>query len=473
MKFINRESELGELERLQTLAKARLFTTLIFGPRRVGKTELVKQFARRRKHIHFFVYEGKTASAILEEFEKELKAKGVISEEVKLENLDSFIRLLFRECGGYCIVFDEIQFMRRIYPAFFSVLQREIDEHQRFPAHFIFLGSTVGLIKKIFEDMKSPLYGRMKSTIALRPFDYATTRLFLRELGYSKEEDFVRFYSIFGGFPKYYIAMEDYELGGKDPLEVMGFLFFRHNAPLRDEVQSVLRQEFGAGKSYYYHILEAIASGHTKLNEIASHVGSTSTAIMPFIHDLLHYYEIIERKHFAGEKGRRTFYQIKSPIFAFWFRYIYPNMGMFEREEYGQLVKEFRLTANSFFGKGFERVCTEALVRLNGQGKLPFTFTEVGPYLGYYRDRGVRKTFELDALAMDKAATKMLFCEMKWKDGLDAHAVLGGLRAKAAYVQRKGDREESYAIFAKSFKRKIEEPGLFLYDLDDIRRIFS
>ena len=77
---------------------------------------------------------------------------------------------------------------------------------------FIFLGSVVGLVKKVFEDLKSPLYGRMKNKINLFQLNYKAVREMMSYLDYSNEEDYISFYCIFGGFPKYYVTMEDYEL---------------------------------------------------------------------------------------------------------------------------------------------------------------------------------------------------------------------------------------------------------------------
>ena len=474
MKFIDREAELEELERVQKLAERGLFVSLIFGPRRVGKTELVKQFEKNKKYLHFFVYEGKTEAAIKMEFERELKEKKVLKHEVEFSDLDALVRFIFKECTGHVVVFDEVQYMRNIYPAFFSVLQHEIDENQETPLHLVFLGSVVGLIKKIFEDLKSPLYGRVKSTIHVKPFNYGQARLFLKSLGYKKEEDFVKFYSIFGGFPKYYVAIDDYAMNGKDFLEVLKFFFFRENAPFREEVQSILRQEFGRGKSHYYSILEAISTGHTKLSEISSYMKSVPTAITPFVSDLLDYYEIIEKVQRAGDrKGRKSVYLIKSPLFRFWFRYVYPNIGWFERGEYGRVVNEIKNTLNSFVGVGFERVCVEALRELDGRGELPMKFENIGPYWGKRRKNGGREEFEIDAVALNERTADIMFCEFKWREKVDARKVLAELREKAGFVDwRVGRRREHYAVFAKSFREKIKEPGLLLVDLGDLKRIF-
>jgi len=475
VKFIDREEELEELERAQRLAARRLFVTLIFGQRRVGKTELVKQFEKGKKHLHFFVYEGKTEEAIREDFEKEMKEKGVLRPEVSIPSLDELVRFIFREGRGYVVVFDEVQNMRNIYPAFFSVLQREIDENPDTPLHLILLGSVIGLVKVLFEDAKSPLYGRVKSVIRLKPFRYRQVRLFLKALGYRREEDFVRFYSVFGGLPKYYVAIDDYAMNGKDIFEVLKFFFFRDNAPFREEIQGILRQEFGRGKSYFYSLLEAVATGHTKLTEISSYMKSAPTSITPFLSDLLDYYEIIERVPRAGdERGRKSVYLIKSPLFRFWFRYVYPNIGWLERGEYGRILEELKRTFNSFVGMGFERVCVEALEEMSRRNELPIKFETIGPYWGKLRRGGQRVEFEIDAVALNGRTGEILFAECKWQEGVDAAKVLRELREKAGFVEwRRGRRKEYYAVFAKSFRRRVREPGVLLFDLEELRRIFD
>jgi AAA+ ATPase superfamily predicted ATPase len=475
VRFIDREEELEELERAQRLAAERLFTTLIFGQRRVGKTELVKQFEKGRRYLHFFVYEGKTKEAIREDFEKEMKEKGVLRPEVSIPSLDELLRFIFRECREYVVVFDEVQNMRNIYPAFFSVLQREIDENPDTPLHLILLGSVIGLVKVIFEDMKSPLYGRVKSIIRLRPFRYRQVRLFLKALGYRREEDFIRFYSVFGGLPKYYVAIDDYAMNGKDILEILEFFFFRENAPFREEVQGILRQEFGRGKSYFYSLLEAIATGHTRLSEISSFTKSAPTSITPFLSDLLEYYEIIEKVPRAGdEKGRKSVYLIKSPLFRFWFRYVYPNIGLLERGEHGRILEEVKRTFDSFIGLGFERVCVEVLEEMNRRDELPFKFESIGPYWGKLKRGGERAEFEIDAVALNGKTNEILFVECRWQDKVDAERVLRELREKSGFVEwRKGRRKEHYAIFARSFKEKVKEPGVMMVDLEDMKQVLD
>jgi len=51
MKFINRERELNALEKLWNKREAQL--VVIYGKRRIGKTELIKQFIKNKPHLYF------------------------------------------------------------------------------------------------------------------------------------------------------------------------------------------------------------------------------------------------------------------------------------------------------------------------------------------------------------------------------------------------------------------------------------
>ena len=66
MRFYDREKELDELERVRKLTGRSLHFTVISGRRRIGKTELVKQFCKGKKSIYFFVGR-KNPSLLLED----------------------------------------------------------------------------------------------------------------------------------------------------------------------------------------------------------------------------------------------------------------------------------------------------------------------------------------------------------------------------------------------------------------------
>lgn len=59
-----------------------------------------------------------------------------------------------------------------------------------------------------------------------------------------------------------------------------------------------------------------------------------------------------------------------------------------------------------------------------------------------------------------------MFAECKWQENVNARKILAELKEKAKFVQWNNEkRNEHYTIFAKSFKQKIKEPDLTLFEL--------
>jgi AAA+ ATPase superfamily predicted ATPase len=79
------------------------------------------------------------------------------------------------------------------------------------------------------------------------------------------------------------------------------------------------------------------------------------------------------------------------------------------------------------------------------------------------------KDKEIDIVALNDQTKEILFAECKWQDKVDARKVLGNLMEKTKDVKLL-KRKEIYAIFAKSFKEKFKEPGVLLFDLDDLKK---
>lgn len=443
--------------------------------RRVGKTELIKEFSKNKESIYFFVYDNKTSKALLSEYEDELKRNKIIDPLVRLETWENFVDILFEKCRGRIVIFDEFHNFREIYPTIFSVLQRKFDDNKDIPILMLFSGSIIGMTKRTFEDLKAPLYGRVKTKIKLAPLSYKDTRTMLNILGHKNESDVVEFFSIFGGIPKYYVAIEDFDLNGKPLMDVLTYLFLRENAPFGYEVLDVLRQEFGKKKGTYYTILEAIATGHTKLNEIATYAGRNMTSITRYLNDLTDKYEMVGRIVPVTEdpgKTRKGTYTINNPVIAFWFRYIHKNITLFEGKNFSEIIDIINKDLRSYEGKGFEIVGREFFTELNKISMLPFKFSKIGTWWGPYRVGEEKRIAEIDIVALNDQIKEILFIECKWQDKVDAKKILAELKQKTKYVKWNNDRRrEHYAIFARSFKDKFNGSDVLLFDLNDLEKM--
>ncbi|MFZ2455321.1 MAG: ATP-binding protein [Candidatus Altiarchaeia archaeon] len=465
MEFINRVNELKELEEIYRLSGNMLFSVLVYGQRRIGKTLLVKKFITERKHLYFFVYDNKASSALLNEFSSQLRAEGLLEEGVSIVGWEAFFAVLLSRCEGYVVVFDEFQNYRNIEPAVFSIIQKMLDENSEKKMLFIFTGSVMGLIKKVFEDMQAPLYGRIKSKMHITPFTFRNSILLMDALSYKDPRDAVEFYSVFGGIPKYYVMTEDYELCQKNIEGVLENLLLRENAPLQDEVPSVLKQEFGSGKTNYYSILEAIACSHTKLNEISTCTDLGPTGVMPFLRDLTEHYQYVKRDVPVTEewqKSRQGTYRLTNSFFSFWFRFIYKNMSLYEIGNYEAIKKEIKKELPAHTGKAFEDICREYLTKENNA---PFPLERIGGW--WHRER------EIDIAATSVKEKSILYAECKWKNlkKKEAEKIIEELKEKTPYVDwNNAKREEYYGIMAKKIEGKedLREDGIMAYDLEDI-----
>ena len=466
MRFIDREKELGLLEKYNKLSKKKLFVTAIYGLRRVGKTRLIKEFIKNKKALYFFTYESKSSEELLKEYVRLLKMEKVLSELENIESWVDFFKVIFERCKRKVIVFDEFQNFWKVDKSVFSKLQKFCDENEDSPLHIIILGSYIGLFKKIFQNKKQPLYGRVKTKLRLQPLVLSSIVYMLKILNYKKIEQELEIYFIFGGFPKYYVAIEDFGLKNHRRALLVEELFVKENAPLENEVEELLKLEFGKRSSKYYALLAAIASGKNKLNEIAAYVGAKESSLTRQLNELEHEFELIERHNpIFGKKISR--YRIVHPLINFWFRFIYTKYSSYKLRDSAEIMKEISSNIGGFDGRRFEEVCKEYII--SNVHSMPFNIELIGNWWGSIQENDERKPIEIDLVGANKKTSQIIFIECKWKNNVDPNIILRKLRKKAKYVKwRNKNRKEYYCIFAKSFKTKKKIKDAILIDINDI-----
>lgn len=456
MRFVDRKLELKELEKLQKLSENKLFVVALYGLRRVGKTRLILEFAKN-KGIYFFVNKNKTSPNLLMEYEDILKNTGVLGELEKLKSWDQFIDVIIKRTNRL-VIFDEFQNFYYVEPSFFGMLQKAIDLNENEPGLIVVLGSTLGLIKKIFLDSKEPLYGRIKKSVGVAPLTLSSSLEISKELGLSKE-DAVKCYCLFGGYPKYHVYIEDYDLKGKTMEGILDTLLFSRNAPLEDEVTIMLSQEFGGRRGVYFSILEAIATGNNTLSKIALYLGMPATSLTRQVKELKDYFEFIEyEKPFSGKKG---VYKIKHPLMRFWFSNIYKNLSSYLSRN-KKFMDTLKKNLPDFFGRSFETAAMEFVVYKLG-------LTEAKRQWG--KIPGAKKgenTYEIDLIGVkDNIAYAF---EFKWKklSFAEASSILNNLKTKTMLVQNLPPNVK-LGLVAKKIenKRKLLSKGFLAYDIGD------
>jgi len=463
MHFVDREREMEVLKKARERSRKKLYTVAIYGLRRVGKTRLLREFLGEND-LYFFVNRGKSSISLLREYSEMLRERGIISKREELKGWEDFFEVLFERFEG-TIAFDEFQDFRFVEPAVYPTLQRFIDENEERPLLLIFTGSTVGMVEKLFKDSKEPLYGRIKRELHLQPLNIRGSYEMAKEVGIASIDDFVILYSVFGGFPRYWVAVEDEGLEGESAERIIEELLFSYSAPMEEEVPRILSMEFGKRSGVYYDILEAIANGATSSSEIAGYLNRKETSITRQLHELVNYFKLVG--YDRAVLGKDSILYIRHPFLNFWFRFIQPRLSEYEvdRERMWKYVKG---NLSDYVGKRFDFICRE-LLRIGGNS-LPFKPSVIGRHWGYYREDGKRKVYEIDIVALDTERRRALFGECKWRsrpqDGkkllreLEKKVKLTGWRGEAYYLliarKLKNVPENVIALDEKGIKEMLE-----------------
>lgn len=114
VRFFNREHDLSILEDIYVSPSSSFI--VLYGRRRVGKTELSKEFIKNKKGIYLFI-ETKSEKLLLEDLEISLEK--VIGVNPRLDDWDVFFNQIFKIPEKIVIVFDEFQNFTKVNPDFF------------------------------------------------------------------------------------------------------------------------------------------------------------------------------------------------------------------------------------------------------------------------------------------------------------------------------------------------------------------
>ncbi len=467
-KFVNRKSELDFLNKK---AKEKgLQVIIIYGRRRVGKTELIKEFIKNKEAIYFLA-DKRGTNKNLERFADILQEYYDLP-PLRMDTFEETFKLITSRTGGkrFVVIIDEFSYLIERDPALISVFQMIIDEILKEMNLFLILcGSSMSMMEKGVLSFKSPLYGRRTGQIKLKSMNLKALKEFFPR--YSIGE-LIETYGILGGIPAYLILFDP----TKNIFDNIKETFFIKEHIFYEEPEMILKEELREPR-VYFNILDAMAHGKTKLTEIANKAGINAKDSSAYINSLIRL-DMVEKDYPITEKKPRTkkaLYFIKDDFFIFWFRFILDNKEKIEREKTSLLLKGIKEELSAHVSKCFEKVCVEFL-----WAKKTVNFTKIGRWWGVYRDRDLdeRKSLEIDIVALNEETKEILFAECKWWVKRVGKDIAEELLAKAEYVDwNKKKRKEYFALFSKSgFKKSCQEfcreRGILLFDLKDIEELF-
>jgi AAA+ ATPase superfamily predicted ATPase len=469
--FINRKVELDQLSQLYGSDRAELF--ILYGRRRVGKTELLRAFSADKPHI-FFIATLSSDAEQLATFSRQVYgfSHADIPEGFTYPTWEGAFRALAEVPMGPrpIIILDEFTYLISGNKAIPSILQKVWDEKLK-DTHLMMVlcGSYIGMMETEVLGYRAPLYGRRTASNLLQPLDLPNAALFFPR--YTPEDQFLT-WAVVGGMPYY---LRTFSQNQDVYANIRQHILDPHTGALFNEPQLLLMEELREPRNYF-SILRAIAQGRTRLNEItqASGVG-TVNSVARYL-DILQQMRLITRRVPATEKqpekSKKGLYQIDDHFLRFWFRYVHPNQSQFDLG-LKDAIFEGRILPDMdhFAATAFETAAEGFVAYLAQSGQLTFLPEQVGAW--WDRDA------EIDVLAVSHAEQTALVGECKWSKKALGTNILDELKSKAQVLMHKTEiKNVHYALFARAgFTPALETlakaEGVGLYTVDALVKSLS
>ena len=440
MKFVNRKNELKILE--EEYQREESSMVIIYGRRRVGKTELIRQFIKNRHAIYFLATEE--AESMNREVFQEQVAEFLDNDLLRAAKIERWEPIfqqiaIAAQSQRIIIVIDEFQYIGQSSPAFLSVFQKIWDTVLKNSNIMLILcGSLVSMMKSQTLHRDSQLYGRRTAQIRLRPIKFEFYHEFFNEnLSY---EELVKRYSVTGGVPKYIEMFQR----GTDLTSAIKENILNPSSYLFEEPYFLLQKEVTDIGSYF-SILRVIAAGNHKSSKIATVMQQKQTNLPRYLSVLMDL-DLVEREVPVTEanpdKSKKGLYHIKDNFIRFWFQFIYPNRNYIEMGHSdvvtNRLLQNFTDNQVSFV---YEQICQDKLWELSANGKLPGILERIG--------RWWDNSHEIDVVGVSNADKLLVLGECKFWNGPIGVNILTELEQKAAFVNWNQDtRITIYVLFS-------------------------
>ena len=425
MDFINRTQEIEQLDRWWSATRG-AGMAVVWGRRRVGKTELLRRFAQDRRTIFHIaarrpiadelrVLSTETAAAISDGF-RDLAARPFVDWTDALESLAAAA-----EHEPLLVILDEFPELVEVTPELPSILRAVWDRvRPRTQLRLLLCGSAVRTMEAM-QEQREPLYGRFDLALMVHPFRPHEAAYMLPELA---PADRALVWGIVGGIPQY-LAWWDQARSVADNLAA---LVCTPGGRLLIEGDLVMATE-GASTDLASQILYAIAAGRTKFSEIKDAVRTDPTRTLERLRAL----RLIERIVPVTEdeqRTRRRLYRIADNFLAFWLGVLARYRSQIDLGLGRSILPVLLRELDDYMGPRWEEAFRLHLRRLAERGAIGEEIVAIGPFWTLAGSDGEQS--EIDAVVLagqDRAA--VLVGEAKWARQVDGRRLHWELEQKA------------------------------------------
>ena len=379
--FIGRQTELQKIN--EELSNSQKKTAiLIYGKRRVGKSTLIKEAAKK--------FDGVVINhlCVTSTFEGNMELiYRSVSEALSLPNIrfDSlfdmmdYLKTLDKKI---LLIIDEYPYLKQ------TKKKNEVDSYMqsvidKLPENvkIILCGSYITVMKELLEE-SNPLFGRFSLIEHIRDFDYYEASLFYPEL---PVRDKIAFYAVLGGSP-YVLENLDTKSSIRD--NILRCLL-PETGLIRSHIENVMLKEIR--KSFDARILEILGNGKKRYTEIRDKLGSQETGLLDKQLKILLDMETIQKTEPINRRNdsKKQFYEIVDNLMRFYFTFIFGRAGNIirigEEQFYGRNIETI---LGQYISRRLEGITLQYFHRMSLLGKYP----DIEDFGGYWYDDPETKT---------------------------------------------------------------------------------
>ena len=369
---------LNELRKLDGIYESGRFECVVlYGRWRVGKTELLKEFAKKSKEFIYFAAQETSESENIENLVRCIEASPRYTKTRQMKSYEDAFEQLgeMAKTDRLLFIIDDYQYLVSSQRGITALICAQMERWLKSGKIMIVVsGSSEPVMSAETLGYDSPFHGVRTAQIELHPFSFFELKRYYSAFS---PFDIAVVYGITGGVPKY-IDFMDPDMPIEENIQRA---FFDTSSVMFEEPSNILRREV-RDPAYYNAVLSAIASGKTKNSEIASSVGLETSACTAYLKNLSALGLIGKYTPITEKAGKKTIYDIKDNMFRFWYRFVPLNMSLIRSGMANRIWRSVAHEIPSFMSKVFEDICRLWLEQQNQADRLPVRFVEVGRWWG-------------------------------------------------------------------------------------------
>lgn len=450
-----RKSELQYLEQLYRQSGNQIL--VLYGRKENQGREFVQEFCQGKKAFYYCAPEV-SAKAQKTRMGREIAAyyQMTLSEE----NYDYYFkRIKSGDSSKLVLVIEEFQnILKRDVQFWESIVRLRDKKLYPGPVMIILCSTDIPWTEQELPKVLGTAGKKLSGILKVHDLQFVDAAQYFA--GYTLRQN-VEVYGILGGKPEY---LAKWDVSRDVKYNVCTHILSQDGC-FHDIAEKTIRSQLRE-LSVYHTILEAVAGGKRKLNELYKETGFSRAKISVYLKNLMAF-DVVEKvssfETGGWENAQKGLYQIKDTYINFWFKFVYPHLSDLYRMEpeqfYGRYIDG---ELESYLTPYFVKVCMEYLRFLDGAHKLPLQIHKMGTWVG--------KRGNIDIIAQNSVRENLIgLCN--WTEPEMTFEMCQQLFA--SMEQAKVTANFYYLFTAKSFDEKLvkmvsKDPRIFLVDMNRV-----